>query len=153
MPGFLRVFRCGKPGVVTLLLSQELLGDRELLLHLPRVSVLLWDGLLQKKLWHGLSPEGLWVPEGPLSILWEGRSSFVIFWSWCGRDRISRDLIRPPVSVGQGLPGAYLTWLTWRYGWISTKMKASSELQVWTLQRTQARKINFSQMKEEKKNQ
>ena len=39
VPGFLRVFRQGKPGVVTLLLSWELLGEHELLLHLPQVSV------------------------------------------------------------------------------------------------------------------
>lgn len=37
VPGFLRAFRHGKPGVVTLLLSWELPGEHELLLHLPQV--------------------------------------------------------------------------------------------------------------------
>lgn len=48
VPGFLRMFRHGKLGVVTLLFYQELSGEHELLLHLPQVVVLLWDGLLQK---------------------------------------------------------------------------------------------------------
>lgn len=41
MSGFLRVFRHGKPGVTTLLSSQELLGEQhEVLLRFSLVSVL-----------------------------------------------------------------------------------------------------------------
>lgn len=41
MPGFLRMFRHGNPGVTTLLSSQELLGEQhEVLLHFSVVSVL-----------------------------------------------------------------------------------------------------------------
>lgn len=77
VPGFLRAFRHGKPGVVTLLLSWDLPGGaRAPVASSTGVGALRWPA----KTCDVLCPEGLRLLEGPLSILWEGRSSLLIFW-------------------------------------------------------------------------